>query len=96
MRYIYTGGPYRQFRGYVFIGQTPVEITDRGTLLAIERMHDFKLKQEEHHEDYKEEKTEAKTEVLTPAKATVANACPKCGRVLSRGMFMHRKYCRGV
>jgi len=92
MRYIYTGGPYREFRGYVFVGEKPVTITDRGTLLALERMHDFKPCEERHEE----EKTEAKTEVLTPAKATVANACPKCGRVLSRGMFMHRKYCRGV
>ena len=89
MRYIYTGGPYRQFRGYVFIGQTPVEITDRGTLLAIERMHDFRLKQEEHHEDYKEEKTEAKTEVLK------GKLCAKCGKAIPKGWYFHQKWCNG-
>ena len=89
MRYIYTGGPYREFRGYVFIGATPVTITDRATLLALERMHDFKPCEERHEE----EKTEAKAEVL---KATVKNACPKCGRVLARGMVMHQRWCKGV
>lgn len=23
------------------------------------------------------------------------DACPKCGRVLKRGMYMHQKYCKG-
>lgn len=23
------------------------------------------------------------------------NACPKCGRVLTRGRYMHVKYCKG-
>jgi len=89
MRYIYTGGEYREFRGYVFIGERPVTITDKATLAAICRMHDFKPAEETHEE----EKTETKTEVL---KATVKGGCPKCGKVLARGMFMHQRWCRGV
>lgn len=24
------------------------------------------------------------------------NACPKCGRIVKQGKFMHQKHCKGV
>lgn len=42
MKYIYTGGPYTEFRGYVFINGKPTTISDRGTLEAIAKRPDFK------------------------------------------------------
>lgn len=30
-------------------------------------------------------------EELTPDK----HECPKCGRIVKQGMFMHKKYCQG-
>jgi hypothetical protein len=42
MKYVYTGGPYTEFRGYVFINGKPTTILDKGTLVAIAARADFK------------------------------------------------------
>ena len=48
MKYIHTAGPWREFRGYVFYGEEPVEVTDKATLELIKREPDFKeIKYEE-------------------------------------------------
>ena len=36
---------------------------------------------------------EAKGEA--PAQEVLGKACPKCGKVIRQGMFMHMKYCKG-
>ena len=79
-KYRYTG-PYAEFRGYVFANRKAVTITDRGTLEAIKRRPDFEEVQDE-------EKAQAAPEVLT-------DACPKCGRVIKQGRYMHVKWCKG-
>lgn len=33
-------------------------------------------------------------EFIPPA-ALDKDACPKCGRIVKQGMFMHKKYCKG-
>lgn len=60
MKYIYTGGPYREYRGYVFALGRPVSIDDKGTLEAISRDKDFQPFEEKHEE----EKQEAAPQVL--------------------------------
>ena len=42
MKYVYTGGQYTEFRGYVFAFGKPTTIRDRGTLEAIAKRQDFK------------------------------------------------------
>ena len=42
MKFVYTGGQYTEFRGYVFKWGQPTTILDKGTLLAIARRPDFK------------------------------------------------------
>ena len=43
MKYVYTEGPYKEFRGYAFANGKPVTVTDRGTLEAISKRPDFKV-----------------------------------------------------
>lgn len=42
MKYVYTGGPYREFRGYVFCNYRPTLISDKATEDALSRKEDFK------------------------------------------------------
>ena len=91
MRYVYIGGEYTQFRGYVFVRGKPTTILDKGTLVALAQRPDFK-----------EVKDEPQEEVRAPAQAPVLSAqgrnpdaCPKCGRVVKQGKYMHIKYCDG-
>ena len=72
---------YREFRGYVFRWGLPVDITDRGTLEAVKRDPSFK-------EFKDEEKAATETEVL--------DACPKCGKVVRQGRYLHVKHCKGL
>lgn len=78
-KYVYTNGA-RHYRGYFFHSGKPVTITDRATLAAI---------QKEKHFELVEEKTEAEAKVLAK------DECPKCGKVIKQGMYMHQKWCRG-
>lgn len=80
MKYIFDG-KYREFRGYVFANGKPTSITDRGTLEAIAKDSSFR-----RVDDEKENEETPKA---------VLGGCPKCGRVLSRGLTMHIKYCKG-
>ena len=41
-QFVYTAGPYREFRGYVFANGHPVTVQDRGTLEALKGRKDFK------------------------------------------------------
>lgn len=79
MKFIYDG-EYRQFRGYVF-WNGPVEVTDRATIEACLKDPTFRK--------VDEEKTQAQTEILDPS------ACPKCGKVVKTGRYMHVKWCKG-
>ena len=85
MRYVYTAGNYREFRGYVFTHGKPVTITDRGTLEAISRERDFKEWSDE----------EAEAEAPAEAGPQVLRACPKCGETFGRGLTMHTRFCKG-
>lgn len=80
MKFAYSG-PYKEFRGYVFIKDKPVTVSDRGTQEALSKMEDFRRVDEE-------EETEAP--LLDP------QACPKCGKVVKRGRHFHVRSCKGA
>lgn len=81
----YSTEKYREFRGYVFANGHPVTINDRA---AIEAMLKEPTLKEFNDEAPKETET-AKTPVLDPF------ACPKCGRHVKQGRFLHVKHCKG-
>lgn len=63
MRYAYTAGPYREFRGYVFANGKPVTIIDRGTMLALAREPGF--------EEVKDEPAPVVMEAPKPVRQTL-------------------------
>lgn len=81
MKFAYNG-KYTQFMGRMFAFGKPVEVTDRATIMALEKNPDFRKV-----EDEKEQAPEAK--VLIP------DECPKCGKTVKRGKYMHAKHCKG-
>ncbi len=79
MKFIYTAGPYREYRGHCFANYKPTTILDRHTGELLSHNPEFK----EFHD---EEKNEA------PAKEILA--CPKCGKTFKRGLAMHIRFCK--
>ena len=41
MKYRYTLGPWKEFRGHVFAYGNPTTVSDKGTLEAIQKMEGF-------------------------------------------------------
>ena len=62
VRYVYTGGAYREFRGYVFVGDKPVTGTDRGAVEALDKQPDFRRE----HAQNVESKAAAPTATAPP------------------------------
>lgn len=92
-RYVYEGGGYKEFRGYVFWNCNPVTIRDRATLEAIKKEPGFTRIEDEKVEEAKA--TEAVLEAPQKSPELVANACPKCGRRLnSKGAHFHIRACK--
>ena len=88
MKYVYSG-MYTQFMGRVFFNGNAVDITDRATLEAIQKRPDFRRLEDEKKDQAPTEKVLKVLIVLMP------DECPKCGKVVKRGKFMHQKFCRG-
>ena len=83
MKFVYSG-QYTQFMGRVFAIGKPEEITDRATIMALEKNQEFR--KVEVIEDEKVQET---------PKTVLSDECPKCGKVVKRGKFMHQKHCKG-
>ena len=81
MRQFVYSGDYTHYRGYVFAYGKPTTVTDRGTINALLTNPAFK---EFRHEEAKEA---PETPVLDK------DACPKCGRIVKQGRYMHIKHC---
>ena len=81
------GGPkdYREFRGYVFAYGKPTDVRDQAAIDEISRDPTFR-----RIEDEEVQIAQTTQEVLNP------QACPKCGKILAQGRYMHVKYCKGV
>lgn len=65
IEFVYTGGKYREFRGYVFANGKPVVIKDAATVAALERDSTFKRFRDEERQ---EATTPAKVLTQSPAK----------------------------
>jgi hypothetical protein len=81
MKFVYEG-KYIQVRGRMFAFGHPVEVNDKATILELSSRPDFR-----RIEDGKKE-NQAPAEVLS-------DKCPKCGKVVKRGKYMHQKWCNG-
>jgi len=81
MKYVYEG-KYIQVAGRMFAFGSPVEVNDAATQRILDARPDFR-----RVEDAKEEPRQGE--------AVLSDACPKCGKVVKRGKFMHQKYCKG-
>lgn len=86
MKFIYTEGKYHEFRGYVFMYGKPTSVTDQATIQALLARDDFKPLSEEAKNDAPKEETPAAIEEDT---------CPKCGRYVKQGRYLHIKFCKG-
>lgn len=83
MKFVYQG-QYKEFMGRTFWYGKPTEVTDLATIKALEKRKDFvKLEQEE------------KMEVNGSKASPIPDVCPKCGKTVKRGKFMHAKHCKG-
>lgn len=82
MKFIYDG-EYREFRGYVFKWGKPTTVEDQGTIEAISKEKGFSR--------YEEAEQEATQENAILDKY----ACPKCGKHVKQGHYMHVKHCKG-
>lgn len=83
MKFVYTKGDFAQFRGRTFLWGKPTDITEKATIQALLKNPDYKKVDDE-------EKKAAPAPVLIDQ-----YACPKCGKSVPRGMFMHKRHCRG-
>lgn len=81
MKFVYSG-PYIQIMGRMFAFGAPQDVTDKATIAVLEKRSDFR-------------KVEDEEENQAPAKTVLADECPKCGRTVKRGKFMHQQYCKG-
>ena len=79
---------YTQFWGYVFAYGKPTDVIDKATILRCRA--DKRFKEIPDGEEKIEEGREAQAVQMLDA-----NACPKCGKVVRQGRFMHEKYCKG-
>jgi len=93
-QYVYTG-KYREFRGYVFANGNPVTILDRGTLEAIVKDDSFKLVPQPVQPEPEPQPIVEPEQVEYSDMDASADGCPKCGKVILRGRYMHEKYCKG-
>lgn len=90
MKFVCLTERYRHFRGLLFMNHQPTDVKDKATIMALENHPDFRKA-----EDEKEVK--APTEkVLKVLKVLIPDVCPKCGKTVKRGKFMHAKYCKGL
>ena len=80
MKFICKTEPYRHFRGLLFQNGRATEVSDQATIEALEKHPDF-------------EKADEKAIQETP-KEVLSDQCPKCGKVVKRGKYMHQKWCK--
>lgn len=82
MKFIYEG-QYTQKMGRMFAFGQPVEVNDKATIMVLENDPDFRKTEDE------------KAPQETP-KEVLSDECPKCGKIVKRGKYMHQKHCKGV
>ena len=93
MKYVHKG-LFREYWGYVFVGDTPVDITDKATLERIQMEPDFSPVVEP--KEKVDEKVQEVQAVEAPAPVLKGKECNVCHKLIPRGWYMHQKYCRVV
>lgn len=92
MKFIYTAGDYTTRDGVTFLFRNPTTVENRTTI--------EKLLKDPAFSRYEESRTEPGQTGPVGAEETITitkgASCPKCGRVIRQGMFMHEKYCKGL
>src|SRR3990167_10673108 len=84
MKFVCTTSNFRHLMGRLFANGLPTEVTDRATIMALEHNQDFKK--------VSDEKAIQETP-KAPVLSVLSDECPKCGKVVKRGKFMHQKHC---
>ena len=107
MRFEYIGGKYTEFRGYVFAFGHPTTIMDKATEEALLKRVDFRRSEDEERKnaDERQDAPEGQKALLAtpallddeilPVTALDKDSCPKCGKVVRQGRYMHVKWCKG-
>lgn len=86
-QFVLTQGDYAHYRGYLFAFNKPTTVADPATVAAL-RKQPAKFKEIADAEEIKEAPA---AEILNDK-----DACPKCGRIVRQGKYMHVKFCRGA
>ena len=80
MKFICKTEPYRHFRGLLFQNGRATEVSDQATIDALAKHPDF-------------EKAEDEKAIQETPKEVLSDQCPKCGKTVKRGKYMHQKWC---
>jgi PHP family Zn ribbon phosphoesterase len=88
MKFVHIGGDIRFIDGNMFLFKNAVDVVNKSTIEKLLKDPDFEVYQEATlFQEKKETKKEEKKE--NP------DACPKCGRVIKQGKYLHAKHCKG-
>lgn len=82
MKFIYDGD-YAVKDGVTFLFRNPTTVDNKATIERLKKDPLFRI--------YDEEKAEATAE----AEVLTSDTCPKCGRYVKQGKFLHVKFCKG-
>jgi len=86
LKFVHIASDYRCVDGNTFIFRNAVDVQNRVTISKLLNDPDFEV----HNEAVLfQEPKEPKKPDEGP------DACPKCGRVVKRGKYMHQKHCKG-
>jgi len=84
VKFIYNGD-YATRDGVTFMFRNPTEVENRSTIEKL--LNDPDFTRCDHEEEAQAHKEVPEAQVL---------GCPKCGRVIGQGRYMHEKYCKGA
>jgi hypothetical protein len=109
MKFIHVAGDYATKDGVTFFFKNPTEVENKSTIEKLLKDPDY-ITHESWMNAFvgAEEKLDPKPAPLAAhiigAKKTldgpenseaIQDACPKCGRVVKQGKYMHQKFCKG-
>lgn len=82
MKFVHVGGDIAYVDGYTFMFRNTVDVTNRATIEKLLNSQNFRRQEVEEKEQENEKISDKKQ-------------CSKCGKIFSKGLYMHEKYCKG-